>query len=63
VPSKDKLAALIDTLIAAVKAGELDEALKKATKPGEAAHRGEPELRAVGPELRPASRAAVPEHF
>jgi hypothetical protein len=36
VPSKDKLPALIDSLIAATKAGELDEMLKKATKPGEA---------------------------
>src|SRR3984957_8584290 len=36
VPSKEKLPALIDSLVAAVKAGELDEVLKKATKPGEA---------------------------
>jgi hypothetical protein len=39
VPSKEKIPALIDTLIAAVKAGELDEALKKATKPGEKGRR------------------------
>jgi hypothetical protein len=39
VPSKDKLPALIDTLIAAVKSGELDEALKKATKPAEKGRR------------------------
>jgi hypothetical protein len=32
VPSKEKLPAVIDTLIAAVKAGELDDALKSASK-------------------------------
>jgi hypothetical protein len=34
VPSKDKLPALIETLITAVMNGELDEALKNAPKPG-----------------------------
>jgi hypothetical protein len=34
VPSKDKLPALIDTLIAAVKAGELDELFSQAAKTG-----------------------------
>ena len=33
VPSRDKLPALIDTLIAAVKAGELDEVITRAGKP------------------------------
>jgi len=34
VPSKDKLPALIDTLIAAVRAGELDELFSQAAKTG-----------------------------
>jgi hypothetical protein len=33
VPSRDKLPALIDTLIAAAKAGELDELITRAGKP------------------------------
>jgi hypothetical protein len=33
VPSRDKLPALIDTLIAAAKAGELDEVMTRAVKP------------------------------
>jgi hypothetical protein len=33
VPSRDKLPALIDTLIAAAKAGELDELIMRAGKP------------------------------
>jgi hypothetical protein len=35
VPSKDKRPVLIDSLIYAIKAGELDEVLKRATKPSE----------------------------
>lgn len=34
VPSKDKLPTVIDTLIAAVKAGELDELFSQAAKTG-----------------------------
>jgi hypothetical protein len=34
VPSKDKLPAVIDTLIAAVRAGELDELFTQAAKTG-----------------------------
>jgi hypothetical protein len=34
VPSKDKLPAVIDTLIAAVRAGELDELFRQAAKTG-----------------------------
>ena len=34
VPSKDKLPAVIDTLIAAVRAGELDELFNQAAKTG-----------------------------
>lgn len=34
VPSKDKLTAVIDTLIAAVRAGELDELFSQAAKTG-----------------------------
>jgi hypothetical protein len=34
VPSKDKLAAVIDTLIAAVRAGELDDLFSQAAKTG-----------------------------
>jgi hypothetical protein len=34
VPSKDKLPAVIDTLIAAVRAGELDELFSQAAKTG-----------------------------
>jgi hypothetical protein len=33
VPSRDKLPALIDALIAAAKAGELDELIARAGKP------------------------------
>jgi hypothetical protein len=33
VPSRDKLPALIDALIAAAKAGELDEVMTRAVKP------------------------------
>jgi hypothetical protein len=36
VPSRDKLPALIDTLIAAAKAGELDELITRAGKPVDA---------------------------
>jgi hypothetical protein len=34
VPSKDKLPTVIDTLIAAVRAGELDELFSQAAKTG-----------------------------
>jgi hypothetical protein len=34
VPSKDKLPAVIDTLIAAVRAGELDDLFSQAAKSG-----------------------------
>jgi hypothetical protein len=34
VPSKDKLPAVIDTLISAVRAGELDELFNQAAKTG-----------------------------
>ena len=39
VPSKDKLPTVIDTLIAAVRAGELDDLFSQAAKTGRSARR------------------------
>jgi hypothetical protein len=42
VPSKDKLPTVIDTLIAAVRAGELDDLFSQAAKTGSIARRKRP---------------------
>src|SRR5262249_56161787 len=55
VPSRDKLPSLIDTLIAAAKAGELDELIARAGKPV-----GAPKSSRPAPSRPPRPRAPPP---